>query len=77
VLFIGIPIRVSGWISIPVSASTTKHGQSFVVGSSQGVWHATNCVSKSVFRDYIANKRIKEKGAQRIVGAIELAKKPL
>jgi len=77
VLVIGIPIRVSGWISIPVNASTTKYGQSFVVGSSQGVWHATNCVSKPVFRDCIASKRIKEKGAQRIVEATELAKKPL
>ena len=35
VLVIRIPIRVSGWISIPASASTIKHGQSFVGGSSQ------------------------------------------
>ena len=49
VLAIGIPIPVSGWISIPASASTTNFGQSFVDGSSQGVRHATTSVSKPVF----------------------------
>jgi len=56
VLVIGILIPVSGWISIPVSASTTKYGQSFVGGSSQDVSHAMNCASKPVFRAYRASK---------------------
>jgi hypothetical protein len=36
VLDIEFPIRVSGWISIPGDASTTKYGRFSADGSSQG-----------------------------------------
>ena len=50
VLVIGIPTHVSGWISIRVSASTTKYVLSFVDGSTQGERRATSFALKPVFR---------------------------
>ena len=50
VLGIEFPIRVSGWISNPADASTTKYDPFSADGLSQGGWRATISASRQVCR---------------------------